>query len=229
MKNREIIFTADGSHSIYVPELNECYHSKFGALAESQHIFINTGFKAIPEYINKINILEIGLGTGLNALLTYDEAAKTGKQIYYTGIEFYPLEIEFIKQLNYTKTTNRNYSGKIFLEIHEASWNKEVRISDFFSIEKINKKIEEYLPEKEKFDLIYFDAFGPEVQPELWTEDIFAKLAASIKLNGILVTYSTKGDVKRVLKKSGFTIEKLPGPPGKREILRAKKLKVIML
>lgn len=224
MPNKEIITTADGSHTIYIPALNECYHSKFGALTESRHIFINAGFNAVPETINIINILEIGFGTGLNTLLTYVEAEKKSKQIIYTGIEVNPLKIAFIKQLNYTKTANLNYLEKIFLNFHEASWNTDLKISEFFTLKKINQKIEDYKPEKEKFNLIYFDAFSPEVQPELWTEEIFTRMAVSMKPKGILVTYSTKGDVKRALKKSGFTIEKLPGPPGKREILRAQLL-----
>lgn len=221
---REIILTADGSHSLFVPELNESYHSKFGAVAESQHIYINTGLKTFSTTSDFINIFEVGFGTGLNALLTYHEALISKKNINYSGIENYPLQPDFIKQLNYAKEVSWNIAEEIFYKLHEADWDTEIMISDFFTLTKINQNLLDYTPVKGLYDLVYFDAFGPDVQSELWTEEIFKKIASSMKCNGILVTYSTKGNVKRALKKSGFSIEKLPGPQGKREILRAKLL-----
>lgn len=221
MKSLEIILTADGSHSIRVPELNENYHSKFGAITESEHIFINAGLLSVAENITTINILEVGFGTGLNALLTYYAAIKKNLYINYTAIELYPLEWSLAKTLNYTTIINNSNADKIFQKLHLAEWDKKISVSDKFKIEKIHQNLTDYIPQRRSFDLIYFDAFGPDVQPELWSEQIFEKLAISLKPGGRLVTYSTKGDVKRALKKNNFTIEKLPGPPGKREIIRA--------
>lgn len=217
----ELFTTADGSQSIRVPELNECYHSKFGAITESQHIFINAGLLPIAEKQSAINILEIGFGTGLNAFMTYIAAAEKSLHIYYTGIELFPLDIDIAINLNYPEALHRQALAPVFKQLHEAHWDTKTTISDFFNFEKLHKSLISFLPEKQLYHLIYFDAFGPDIQPDLWSVNIFEKLAGSLKPEGCLVTYSTKGDVKRALKTNNFKIEKLPGPPGKREIIRA--------
>jgi tRNA U34 5-methylaminomethyl-2-thiouridine-forming methyltransferase MnmC len=219
----EIIFSGDGSHTLYLPELKEHYHSVFGAVNESRHIFIDAGLNHIAHKSGKINILEIGFGTGLNALLTFIEAEQKCLEIDYSAIELFPLKESVFSQLNYTEYIQYQDIKGIFLKLHQSAWEKRNLLSDHFSLVKMKTSIENYLPGNQYFDLIYFDAFGPDVQPEMWTSQVFKKMASGLKKDGILVTYSTKGTVKRNLKEAGFSIEKLPGPPGKREILRAMK------
>ncbi len=221
----EIVKTADGSHSIYVKELNEHYHSVHGAIQESKHVFINAGFKHIVPTLSvstnpKINILEIGLGTGLNAFLTFIEATKNNVIINYTAIEAYPISIDLANELNYIKLLNEQNTQSIFNTIHSCEWDKKIALSDQFNILKFKSTLQQFIFD-DSYHLIYFDAFGPRAQPEMWTEDIFAKLYAVIKPDGCLVTYCAKGEVKRILKKVGFTVESLEGPPGKREMVRA--------
>jgi tRNA U34 5-methylaminomethyl-2-thiouridine-forming methyltransferase MnmC len=220
----EIEITGDGSHTLFVPETGEHYHSIYGAIAESRHIFLEAGFKHILRFNEKIRILEIGFGTGLNALLTYIESEISGCFVEYTAIELFPLKEEVYSLLNYCDLLNFLDSRVIYLRLHNSSWNKPVNISPKFSLLKRNSSLQDYLPEKESFDLVYFDAFGPDIQPEMWTGEVFDKMAFCLRKNGVLVTYSTKGTVKRNLKSAGFRIEKLPGPKGKREILRAVKI-----
>lgn len=228
---RKIITTSDGSHSIYIPELNEHYHSIHGAVQESIHVFIEAGFKKIihPNKKQEICILEIGFGSGLNALLTYMESQKTDVKINYTSIEAYPLNKEIYENLNYVShlalsdTPETTRLKHIFNSLHSCEWNKEIEFSDKFILKKIPTSLQKAKLKDQEFDLIYFDAFGPPTQPEMWTEAIFSKIAASTKTKGLLVTYCAKGEVKRILKKTGFEIEALPGPPGKREMVRAMK------
>jgi tRNA U34 5-methylaminomethyl-2-thiouridine-forming methyltransferase MnmC len=223
-----IIKTEDGSHSLFVEELNEHYHSIHGAIQESKHVFIEAGLKHIFSINNaqptatttSLNILEIGLGTGLNALLTYIEGEKLNKKINYTSIEAYPISADLANELNYINCLNAEQYQTIFNTIHLCEWNKSVALSNQFSIYKIHNRLQKVTLES-KYNVIYFDAFGPPVQPEMWTEEIFAKLYAAIEPGGCLVTYCAKGEVKRTLKKVGFTVESLPGPPGKREMVRA--------
>ena len=216
MKSK-IIRTDDGSNSLYVPELDEHYHSVYGAVQESIHVYINTGFNFCS--INPISILEIGFGTGLNAFLTYLESKKINRIVNYTTIELYPVEDNIVKQLNYPEFIN-NDEKDFFYHLHDAKWNCKTTINDFFTINKINKDVVLYQP-NEYFDLIYFDAFAPEKQPELWDVEIFDKLYKHLNNNGILTTYSAKGIVKRALREVGFKVKRLPGPPGKWEMLRA--------
>ncbi len=218
----ELKITQDGSHTLFVPELNEHYHSTFGAIQESEHIFINNGFNALT-IEGAVNILEIGFGTGLNALLTYFEAEKREKKVKYVSVEPEPLSEEIYSILNYPVLLNYKNSKDVFLKIHSTQWGTDIFISDNFSIHKIKNRIEDVDLVKEKFHLVYFDAFAPDVQPELWTEQVFRKLFDSMTYGAMLLTYSSKGDVKRALKSSGFLVEKLAGPAGKREIIRAKK------
>ncbi len=218
---RKIIITDDGSSSIYLPELDEIYHSKHGAIQEAYHVFIQHGLDLFDD-ASEINILEIGFGTGLNCLITFLEAKKRNLIINYDGVEAYPLKAEEISQLNYKQQLNIQNESKVFEKIHIVSWNeKQIIASDFLLIKR--KQFIESIDDKNKFDLIYFDAFGAEVQPELWTELIFKKMYDSLKNKGILVTYSAKGSVRRAMQSAGLLVERLPGPPGKREMLRGVK------
>ncbi len=219
-ENIEVLITEDGSSSLRRKDLGEGYHSTFGAIAEGVHIFINAGLRNVEKH-SLINILEIGFGTGLNAILTLDYSNKENQNIYYETIEKYPLSQEIISQLNYGKVLSLEDE---FLKIHSVSWNENAEINNLFSINKIDKPAENLNYKANFFDIIYFDAFAPQFEENLWQQEMFAKLYSSLKEGGILVTYCCKGDVKRALKASGFQIEKLPGPKGKREILRAKKI-----
>ena len=217
----ELKITGDGSHTLFVPGLKEHYHSVFGAVTESNHIFIEAGFNYVCSNQKKVQILEIGFGTGLNALLTCIEAEKKSLFIKYSSIELYPLNEDVFSKLNYSEQFQYQDINDIFIKLHQSPWDQEVFFSDFFILKKMKISLQNYIPVNQYFDMIYFDAFGPEVQPEMWTVDVFKKMAFALKSGGVLVTYSTKGTVKRNLKEAGFVIEKLPGPVGKREILRA--------
>lgn len=212
--------TADGSFTLYVPELDEHYHSVKGALTESQHIFIDMGLK--HSQATNPYILEIGLGTGLNCFLTYLTSKETGQAIHYTGIERFPLSEEVIDQLDYATLIGKG-EKEIYQAIHQAAWNKEVLLSPHFSLHKIEGDFTQY-SFLGKYDLIYFDAFAPEKQPEMWEQPLFDMLYELLNPRGILTTYCAKGVVRRMLQAAGFTVERLAGPPGgKREILRATK------
>ncbi len=219
----KLIQTGDGSHTLFVYELNEHYHSTFGAVNESRHIFINAGFNYFKNITEQINILELGFGTGLNAFLTLFEARKNKQKVNYTAIEPYPLDKDIFPKLNYFDFIKDKNAEKIFLRLHQNNWNKHAEISKDFFLLKINSKIEDVILESDKYHLVYFDAFAPEVQPELWTEQIFQKVYNSMRNNGVLVTYSAKGMVKRNMISAGLEVEKLPGPKGKREFIRAVK------
>ena len=217
---RELKITEDGSHTFYMPDLDEHYHSTHGAIQESMHVFLNAGFHFCEK--DPIHILEIGFGTGLNCFLTLIEAQKSNRKVVYHSIELYPIDKEQIENLNYADQIN--YQNKeVFKQLHQAEWNKSIEITPNFTLQKLQGDLREYqFPGK--YDLVYFDAFAPDVQPELWTQDIFEKIYQSTNSNAILTTYSTKGIVKRALRASGFEVKRLPGPPGKREMLRAKRL-----
>ena len=215
----EIVITKDGSHSIYVQTLDEHYHSIHGAITESQHVFIEAGLVQLKK--NHIRILELGFGTGLNALLTLAETNESDRSIYYTGIEKYPLERTITDSLNYESIAALNIPGML-KRIHESTWQKEVLIKPGFILKKLKCDMHE-LEQKDEFDLVYFDAFAPEKQPELWTVELFRQIFLSMKSHSILTTYSSKGMVRRNLKAAGFHVEKIPGPPGKREMTRAYK------
>ena len=218
----EVFLTSDGSHSIYVKELEEHYHSMHGAVQESKHVFINAGLHAVQKSADPITILEVGLGTGLNALLTLIESQKHHFNIQYTALEAYPLELDIIEKLNYPIFLGDEFYSVYLKKIHQSNWSEPVEVLPNFFLEKINTQLQECTFGKQ-YDLIYFDAFAPRVQPELWTEIVFSKLYAATSMGGILVTYCAKGEVKRTIKKVGFKVESLPGPPGKREMVRALK------
>ena len=221
---RQIIITGDGSSTIHIPEWNEQYHSKHGALQEAKHVFIHTGL--IP-YINssnktKLSILEIGFGTGLNALVTWEEASAQNTNINYTGVEAYPVSQIEVDKLNFVEVLKDPKAEGFFKDIHSSEWGKENEITAGFKLTK-QKKFFQEIEDLEMYDLIYFDAFGARVQPELWSVEIFAKMFKALKSNGVLVTYAAKGSVRRAMLEVGFTVERLPGPPGKREMLRSTK------
>ena len=217
---REIIETADGSTTIHIPEWNEQYHSKHGAIQEAYHVFIKNGLSHYKD--DKVNILEIGLGTGLNCFITYLEAIKSKLEIDYVGVEAYPIGNDEVGQLNYVSELNAKIHESIFQKIHSEAWGGKVVLNAAFSLTKRQQFFGEINDENE-FDLIYFDAFGARVQPELWTVEIFRIMFQALKKNGVLVTYSAKGSVRRAMLEVGFEVERLPGPPGKREMLRAVK------
>ena len=217
---REIITTSDGSTTIHLPEWNEQYHSKHGAIQEAYHVFIKHGLQSFNS--GKIAILEIGFGTGLNSFITYLEVQKTNLIIDYVGVEAYPVKEEEIKKLNYVNKLQAQAFAKDFSLMHSLSWNIKHDMNNTFSLTKRMQFFDEIV-DNDVFDLIYFDAFGARVQPDLWTIEIFQKMYDALKLNGILVTYSAKGSVRRAMQEVGFEVERLPGPPGKREMLRAVK------
>lgn len=217
---RQIVTTGDGATTIFLEEWNEHYHSKHGAINESLHVFIEKGlllFKA-----QRLSILEIGLGTGLNALLTALKAPEAELLVTYTGVEAYPVDESEFEKLNYASLVSSRDATLIFDKIHRTAWGKKEKITENFTLQK-EKMFFQDIAYKNAFDLIYFDAFGARVQPELWTEGIFQAMFSALKNEGVLVTYSSKGSVRRAMQSCGFLVEKLPGPPGKREMLRARK------
>lgn len=221
---RKIIITEDGSTTIQIPEWNEQYHSTHGAIQEAQHVYIQNGFLHYVE-VNQsesVSILEIGFGTGLNAFMTLLEAEKQNLKIQYKGVEAFPISSEELKQLNYVTQLNASAKEAAFNTLHEVPWETEAQITSDFKLIKEQKDFSE-INEKEAFNIIYFDAFGAEVQPELWTEEIFKNMFDALKENGVLVTYAAKGTVKRALRSVGFHLKRLQGPPGKRHMLRATK------
>lgn len=231
---RVIEKTDDGSATLFVPELNEHYHSTKGARTESQHIFINMGLKASAALSPRI--LEIGFGTGLNAWLTLEEAERSGRNIHYTGLELYPLEWQMIEQLEYIGNDEQLAVGgnprsaiDLFRQLHTSPWEEDVPLTPHFTLQKVQTDANRYLAEgsrtlQQGTDVIYFDAFAPEKQPEMWSQELFDRLYVLLNPGGILTTYCAKGVIRRMLQAAGFIVERLAGPPGgKREILRARK------
>ena len=225
---RRIITTADGSKTIHLPEWDEQYHSKHGAVQEALHVFIKTGLHHLchsvldSESIKDISILEIGFGTGLNAYLTMLESSKLNIAIDYVGVEAYPVNAKEIQVLNYPKIIINKEQDGLFDALHIKDWETKHQITNSFTLTKRQQFFKD-INEVDTYNLIYFDAFGARVQPELWTEDIFLKMYKALKPKGVLVTYSAKGSVRRAMQAVGFIVERLPGPPGKREMLRATK------
>jgi len=217
---REIITTSDGSKTIQIVDWNEQYHSKHGAIQEAYHVFIKSGLSLFNN--QSVSILEIGFGTGLNALITLIEAERFHLNITYTGIEAYPIAPEELQQLNYISELKAEEFENDFQLMHDAPWEEDIALSDTFILHKKQKDFRE-LNDDNLFDLVYFDAFGARVQPELWTATIFSIMFNALKKGGVLVTYAAKGSVRRAMQEVGFSVERLPGPPGKREMLRATK------
>ena len=215
---RKIITTSDGSKTIQIEEWNEQYHSVYGAIQEAYHVFINMGLSLFSK--QQVNILEIGFGTGLNAFVTLLESQKKQLTIFYEGVEAYPVLMDEICQLNYAKQLQAQQ--ELFEQLHHCDWETPCKLTPNFVLTKRQQRIEE-INDKARFDLIYFDAFGARVQPELWTVEVLKKMYSALKGKGILVTYAAKGSVRRAMQEAGFEVERLPGPPGKREMLRAQK------
>lgn len=223
--NRELLMTEDGSFTISIPEMQLTYHSTRGAIQESEHVFIKTGLKFfIEKNKNKktIDIFEMGFGTGLNALLTFMESEKSQLKINYTTIDSFPLELSIISSLNYHTELWEVGLLVFFDRIHNAEWNTEITVAPGFDLYKQTSDLKNFSTER-SFDLIYFDAFDPKTQPELWTKEIFDKMFSMLREGGVLVTYSSKSEVRKAMKSAGFEVQKLAGPPGKREIVRAEK------
>jgi tRNA U34 5-methylaminomethyl-2-thiouridine-forming methyltransferase MnmC len=221
MAENEIFETQDGSHSIQSKEYGVSYHSKYGAIQESLHVFIKAGLRYRLAEMNSISVLEIGFGTGLNALLTLAEAEKTDTAVYYEAIEAYPIPWEQARVLNYPELTDQAFRPG-FLKMHEMDWGVKERIRPHFTFKK-QKLLFQEIDFPPQFDVIYFDAFAPNAQPELWEAPLLQKMYDALREKGVLVTYCAKGAVKRTLKSIGFTIESIQGPPGKREMTRAVK------
>ena len=216
---REIITTSDGSTTIQIKDWVECYHSKHGAIVEAYHVFIKNG---LALFKNDVAILEIGFGTGLNAFITFLESERNNQKINYTGVEAFPISTDEVAAMNYVDQLDATEFGSIFEILHESAWEVSNPISQNFDLTK-RKQFFEQIDDVEMFDLIYFDAFGYRVQPELWSTEIFKGMFAALKPGGVLVTYAARGVVKRSMIEAGFRVEKLEGPPGKREMFRAFK------
>ncbi len=219
---REVIVTSDGSHTIRIAELDENYHSGHGALQEADHVFIRNGLDYFKEK-NFIRIFEVGFGTGLNALLSLQFAFNSEIEVDYTGIEAFPVELNLISQLNYSKLVSAK-AASLFHAIHELDWNVQHQLLPHFNFTKLHEKIESWSCSERTFDLVYFDAFGPRAQGEMWQLEILSKMYNLLDSGGVFVTYCAKGQLKRDLRSLGFIVETLPGPPGKREMTRAIKL-----
>ncbi|WNJ20189.1 tRNA (5-methylaminomethyl-2-thiouridine)(34)-methyltransferase MnmD [Pontibacter sp. G13] len=213
------IVTKDGSSTLYAPGFDEHYHSIHGAVQESLHVFIQMGLSALPDE-GTVRIFEMGFGTGLNALLTYFH--RGNRQVDYVGIEAFPIIWEQAKDLSYAKDMNDPDAEVVFQRMHEADWEQPVALTEGFTLTKLKTELNQ-VQAQEPFDLIYFDAFAPNTQPELWTDEVMNLMFQMLRPGGIWVTYSAKSSVRRALIQAGLEVEKLPGPPGKREMLRASK------
>lgn len=217
---RELRITEDGSHTIYVSDLDEPYHSIHGAIQESNHVFIKQGLHSISR--SPLRILEAGFGTGLNALLTLAEASKLGIKVYYHAVEKYPLSETEYKQINYEQFIDGITAGS-FISMHESPWAEQIPIAENFTLYKERADIRSMNPAG-TFDLVYFDAFAPQKQPHLWSEEVFNPISKLMDPGGVLVSYTAKGSVRRALISCGFRVEKVPGPPGKWEMIRATRI-----
>jgi len=240
-----IIITSDGSKSLYLPEWDETYHSRHGAVQEAYHVFIRNGLDLF-EPGSELRILEMGFGTGLNCFITWLESRQRGLNIYYHGLEAYPVDPSVAKHLDYPSVLGQAQHKKVFEALHSCHWDEKVQITQNFTLFKAQEQFSDFDPtgtydpneildpnemldpnetldSTRNFDLIYFDAFAPRVQPELWSESMFQVMYEALRNEGVLVTYSAKGSVRRSMQSVGFNVERLPGPPGKREMLRATK------
>ena len=218
MHERRIIQTSDGSPTLHIPEWKEQYHSLHGAIQEAYHVFINSGLGCFDE--GPLRILEMGFGTGLNALITFLEAGKRELEVSYTALEAFPVRPEEWEALDYGAQFEAVEAAPAFRKLHIVDWGEFKPISERFRLRKLQMDFNDF-SDSGAYDLIYFDAFGARVQPELWTDVMFQTMYDALLPGGVLVTYSAKGSVRRAMSGAGFRVERLPGPPGKREMLRA--------
>jgi len=217
----KLVITKDGSQTVYVSSIDETYHSINGAVSESSHVYINSGFNYLcNQGLNNIRLLEIGFGTGLNALLTLMESIKNKINVEYTALEPYPLDQTIIDKLNYGKGLGHDEEAEFTL-LHDAPWERRTEITENFTLLKLKSKLEAFDPGSAKYNLVYFDAFAPGKQPRIWSLENITKLSSSMEENGVFVTYSAMGKLKRDLRLVGFEVESLPGSIGKREMVRA--------
>jgi tRNA U34 5-methylaminomethyl-2-thiouridine-forming methyltransferase MnmC len=219
----EIRQTKDGSTTLFVPELNEHYHSINGALQESLHVFIRAGLEHVLQVQSRVRLLEVGFGTGLNALLTLQHVLSHRARVAYDTLEKYPLSWELIGAMHFEKFILNPELLDYLPQLHQAPWEQVVALLPEFALKKQQAALETQVLPASYYHLIYFDAFAPEKQPELWTDEIFRKLYGALLPGGILVSYCAKGSFKRSLKAAGFLLEALPGPAGKREMTRARR------
>lgn len=222
-KQQDIFETGDGSHSVFSNQFGVSYHSKHGAIQETKHVFINAGLHYKSPTQKTIHVLGIGFGTGLNAFMTFLEAESKDLTIHYTAVEAFPIGIEMANTLNYIERLNASAHKTIFETMHTCAPDQSIQLSKHFHFTRREIHFQA-LNDLNAFDVIYFDAFAPTAQPELWEADLLTIMYNALKMNGALVTYCAKGVVKRTLKAIGFTVEALQGPPGKREMTRALKL-----
>lgn len=220
---REIKVTDDGSKTLFIPDWNENYHSTHGAIQEAKHVFLKSGLGAIEDKA-EINVFEVGFGTGLNAILTYQYSVENQLKINYDSIEAYPITKEEMELLDYDSLFENKDVKEVYQKMYDVPWDESVMISENFHLKKIHNKLEHHILPQDHYDIIFFDAFGPRVQEGMWSKDHFENLYNSLKKGGLFVTYCAKGQVKRDLKSVGFEVETLPGPPGKREMTRGRKL-----
>jgi tRNA U34 5-methylaminomethyl-2-thiouridine-forming methyltransferase MnmC len=218
---RKIIRTSDGSKTIQLTGWNEQYHSIHGAIQEAYHVFIEAGLRQFAN--RKLSVLEVGFGTGLNALITLLEAPALQLRLQYTALETAPVSEGEWQELAYGSELDQPRAEEFYKKLHHAVWGEFAPVHPDFSLLKLQTDVREFLVDQPFYDLIYFDAFGARVQPELWTLNIFTRMFSVLRPGGILVTYSAKGSVRRAMEAAGFKTERLPGPPGKREMLRASK------
>lgn len=217
-----LIDTQDGSHSLHSERYGESYHSKYGAIQESRHVFIEAGLHPLIPVKKEARVLEMGFGTGLNALLSLQEARAHGLQLYYETVEAHPVMVPQAMQLNYPERTGQPDDRPLFRQLHEAPWDETVQITPFFELRKLHGTFDTVKLAAD-FDLVYYDAFAPAAQPELWETPVLQRAWEALRSGGALVTYCAKGSVKRNLRELGFQVTALPGPPGKREMTRAEK------
>ncbi len=221
--NRKIIVTNDNSKSLFVPSLNETYHSTNGALQEARHIFVNNGLSYFDSQ-KSISVFEMGFGTGLNALVTLQFSNEKKIKINFSCIEKYPLPVNLIEELDHPTTAQLTEFSEEYYHLHHSDWNELIEINPNFQFTKQKTDLVDFKSEISDIDIVFFDAFAPQIQPELWTKESLKKMYDLLRVGGILVTYCAQGEFKRVLKSLGFLVEGLPGPIGKREITRAVKV-----
>lgn len=224
MPQRKLVITEDGSHTLYDPESGENYHSTHGAISESNHVFIEMALKAATSKKKKINILEIGWGTGLNTLLTAAECDKSKTSVTYVAVEPFPISLGEASQLNYFEQIDHPAVREWTMKMHAHDHKYPFYLNDQFILNVLTEKLEELRFAANSFDVVYFDAFSPEAAPGMWTAEVFSMLYEAMQYEGILTTYCAKGEVRRRMLSAGFHVERVPGAPGKREMLRATKL-----